>query len=264
MTVTNRFYRRDEPQQQRSLGLPKVVLAVASFRARLARPSRYSLRHVRRLVSPFPTRFAQVPSGGPTSREFTFGERRKSVRLRALSPRSASVQRPRRAYPDIGKCVAAPVIAMDRVAARRDRVDGDSCITERDGEPGRIRPFECRREQDPWGHEAETAGRRLGKGHEAPPRLQGAGDAAGRKARAIGETQHRSEAVRGDRSNEEEPAHGRSKPCREDGRILDTSDLGPKGLVEELEAVDVDPIAGRGDHVVVRPFARRSVPPSAE
>jgi hypothetical protein len=36
MTLTNHFYRRDEPQQQRSLGLPKVVLAVASFGARLA------------------------------------------------------------------------------------------------------------------------------------------------------------------------------------------------------------------------------------
>jgi hypothetical protein len=41
------------------------------------------------------------------------------------------------------------------------------------------------------------------------------------------------------------------EPCREDGRVLDTSDLGPKGLVEELEAVNVDPIAGPGHHVVV-------------
>ena len=61
MTVTNRFYRRDEPQQQLSLGLPKVVLAVASFRARLARPSRYSLRHVRRLASPFPFDLLSCP-----------------------------------------------------------------------------------------------------------------------------------------------------------------------------------------------------------
>ena len=53
---------------------------------------------------------------------------------------------------------------MDRVAGRRDHVDGKSCVTKRDGEPGRIRPFESGREQDPRGHNAETDGGRLAKG----------------------------------------------------------------------------------------------------
>jgi hypothetical protein len=41
------------------------------------------------------------------------------------------------------------------------------------------------------------------------------------------------------------------EPCREDRRVLDTSDLRSKGLVEELEAVDVDPIASPGYYVIV-------------
>jgi len=53
---------------------------------------------------------------------------------------------------------------MDRVANGRDREDDESCVTKRDGEAGRIRPFESSREQDPRGHNADTDGRRLAKG----------------------------------------------------------------------------------------------------
>jgi hypothetical protein len=79
---------------------------------------------------------------------------------------------------------------------------------------------------------------RLEKGTKLPLRLESACHAAGCKARAIGETQQGSEAVRSDRPNEEQPAHGRLEPCREDGCVLDATDLRPKGLIEELEAVD--------------------------
>jgi hypothetical protein len=63
----------------------------------------------------------------------------------------------RRDAPDIGKC-AARRHRMDREAGQRDHLDAESRVTKRDGEPGRIRPFECGCELDPRDHDAETAG----------------------------------------------------------------------------------------------------------
>jgi len=53
---------------------------------------------------------------------------------------------------------------MGRVAGGRDHVDRESRVAKCDSEPGRIRPFECGGEQDPRGHDAETAGGRLDEG----------------------------------------------------------------------------------------------------
>jgi hypothetical protein len=53
---------------------------------------------------------------------------------------------------------------MDWMANGRERVDGESCVTKRDGEAGPIRPFESSRKQDPRGHNADTDGGRLAKG----------------------------------------------------------------------------------------------------